>query len=89
MIQLRGFNGLFLEFIHLKMVMKELVEIISSIPLVKINLPPIVITAKYKDEYFKVLHDADRKQDIQSLGFFIIVSLEFAIEKIKKLNKKE
>ncbi|KAL9648144.1 hypothetical protein ABK040_007509 [Willaertia magna] len=64
-------------------------RIISSIPLSKINLPPIVVTSANKKEYFKTLHSADREQTLRPLSEFLQKTLFIAMTEIENLPSEE
>jgi Fic family protein len=61
-------------------------RIISSIPLVKIGLPPIVVTNFQKKKYFEAIRFADNG-DIFPLRNFLILSYFDGFDEIEKLNK--
>ena len=57
-------------------------RIISSIPLLKINLPPIVVNPKNKLNYFAAIHEADRSDNVIPLTDFLERSMNESIEEI-------
>ena len=62
-------------------------RIISSLPLLKLNYPPIVIKTDNKHEYFECLQKAERDNDIMSLANFIAKSYEIAIDDILEMHR--
>ena len=64
-------------------------RIISSIPLSKLNLPPIIVTNKHKQEYFKALHKADRYFELNELAIFLRLTMDFAMTYIENLPTDE
>ena len=60
-------------------------RIISSIPLLKMCFPPIVVSPKNKNEYFAAIHAADRKDDLIRLSDFLERSMNESIEEIDNL----
>lgn len=64
-------------------------RIISSIPLTKLHLPPIVVTSEHKPEYFQALHRADREYDLKPLSLFLCSSLVRAMAEIENLPSDE
>jgi hypothetical protein len=74
-----GCNGRFLEFTLLLMGM----AMISSIPLVKLCLPPVVVVSKSKEKYFEYLNLADKTGNITELAKFL---KNEAIDAVKQLS---
>ena len=61
-------------------------RIISSIPLLKLNIPPIIITNEGKEIYFDVLRKVDTLHDITIFSEYLIDRFYQSIDEIRKLN---
>ncbi|KAJ3174806.1 hypothetical protein HDU87_006922 [Geranomyces variabilis] len=59
--------------------------IISSIPLLMANLPPVVVAAARKSKYFEVLNLADRTNDCSALAAYLKEEIDQAIQDIASL----
>ena len=64
-------------------------RIVSSLPLYKIHMPPIVVKTEKKPDYFAALHAADRESNIMPLRNFLLASLREKFEIYQKLNHKK
>ncbi|KAI8908197.1 fido domain-containing protein [Powellomyces hirtus] len=60
-------------------------RIISSIPLLRANLPPVVVAAVRKGEYFDALDHADQTGDCAELAYFLKKEIDLAIAEIGSL----
>lgn len=61
-------------------------RIISSIPLLKLGLPPVVVHASDKLDYFQALQCADEDADVSSLAWFLRKSTLRGIEELESLS---
>jgi len=55
---------------------------ISSIPLVRSNLPPVVVAPARKHNYFETLHAADATGDVRPLAEFLEKETCLALEEL-------
>ncbi|KAJ3010074.1 hypothetical protein HKX48_007594 [Thoreauomyces humboldtii] len=62
-------------------------RIISSIPLLLAGLPPIVVSAARKSEYFDCLDEADTKGDCSPLADYLKREMDLAIIEIEAMNE--
>jgi hypothetical protein len=60
-------------------------RIVSSIPLCKSGLPPVVVASQFKKKYFQVLQQADRHEGLDGLQGFLVSSLAHAVDHIATL----
>lgn len=60
-------------------------RIISSIPLYKLHLPPVVVHQNHKSPYFQAIHQADRESNLEPLANLFKSSILSAIQDILTL----
>jgi hypothetical protein len=61
-------------------------RIISSIPLVLVGLPPVIVGPQDRNEYFECLHTAEQDSDVLPLSKFLTKTLSLAIQTVSLLN---
>ncbi|KAJ3145790.1 hypothetical protein HDU89_006842 [Geranomyces variabilis] len=61
-------------------------RIISSIPLIMANLPPVVVAASRKSAYFDALNNADETGDCAALATYLKEEMDQAMEDIANLS---
>ncbi len=64
-------------------------RIVSSLPLLKVHLPPVVVSSKMKQLYFDALQAADKDGDVRCLASFLRRQALNGMEQIEKLPSNE
>jgi len=67
----------------------RMARIISSIPLLKADLPPIFVATESKKQYFENLKEADEENDVDLLAGFLQTQVFAALKKVLEYNGQD